>query len=723
MIPYYTGATEAGAPQRDPESSTGGFRSGTPFVSMTGDTGNDPMSGVAIREVGGGNGRGIGTLTAASDDSLTWTAPGAAAGETVTIAQYEEKIIRGEDPGAWVRVARLGSNPLSGAHAVNCIDRFGNLFPDVETADAVAGLVTPRALMLLNSLANAATSFDAWIGAGDIEIALETPTAGELDGSGLSWSSATTEGAGPSAASIAAAGEIGLHIRRTIAADSDPTPGAFWEVRYSFTSDGTEYNGAIRGGYRIERTDFVAEGIWVGDGEIPNLEAAPDETWTSRPHTTSLALSLPADIYVSFRQRNKWGMWGAPTQPQRYTIGAGGDDTLLAPSAPTDVTVRQTSGNKPTVAAQYDAAADGDARAAKLWVIWLETDGTEPDGSATPDGYAVMQHNLAVNDLAWTSTGSALDDGTTVNALVRTRRLDNAGGTAFSPDVIQLDDSDPGTLKVDAEISDWDSNGYLSITNRFGRLYEVASYSSISVSGGQTTVTVDARGLWGTTPTATSSAFIITPVVAVDSENTTVSSWEIVAVAPGRPRGAMFFGTLAAQQQDPVEGPDGVTPVVLDAGENVHMLLGEGWASFYIGTTLIWRVLYNGDHGEDNGLYIPSEFDIVNADITGAASGSGIVDAVDANTVYICVRGQRRMKIDLSTMTITMGELATQATTLDMRAEQAGELERFGGTMFLAWDTEQEDYRPYMELDSAGLLTTAMAVNQLFDSSEVEALW
>lgn len=722
MIAYYTGASETGEPQRNPASSTGGFRSGTLCRSMERDS-RDPMAGVYLREVSGGNGPGIGALTAATADSLTWTAPGdSEAGTAVAIAVGEEKILRGAEPGAWVRAARVGSNPLSGAHAVRCVDRYNNLFADVETADAVAGLVTARALMLLNGLADAATSFEAWIGEGAIEIDLEVPTAGELLGSGLSWSSASTEGAGPGAASIAAGGEIGLHIRRTIGADTAPSPSETWEVRYSFTANSVDYQGAIRGRYRIERTDYEAEGIWVGDGEIPNTEAAPDETWTSRPHTTSLALTLPADIWAVFRARNRWGMWGAPTRAQRYTIDAGGDATLLPPSAPSEVSVRQTSGNVPTVGGLYDAAADGAARKARIWVIWLATDGTTPDGTGTPDGYAVMQHNAAVDDLAWTSDGSALIDGTEVNALVRTRRIDAATGTAFSPDVIQLDASAPGPLKVDAEISDWDSSGYASITSRFDRLYEIVSYSAINVSGGQTTLTVDARGLMGTTPTATTPSHIITPITWTDSENTAAATWEIVAVAPGRPRGALLYGAQSAQAQAALTGPDGVTPVVLDAGENVHLLLGEGWASFYVDTTLVWRVLLNGDHGEMNYLYIPEEWDLIQDDITGAAVASGVVDAVDANTVYLCVRGQRRLKIDLAAMEITMGALSTEAA-VDQRAEQAGQLERFGATMFLAWDCDREDYRPYMELDSAGLLSTTVGINQLLDTTEVEALW
>lgn len=721
MIPYYTGAIETGAPQRTPADSTGGFRSGTLLRSMEW-SGADFMAGIAIRDVSGGNGRGVGTLTATGPDSLTWTAPGATtAGAAVTVAFGDEAVVRGADPGAWVRVCRVGANPLSGARTVTCVDRLNNLFADVATADAVAGLTTTRAIMLLHDLPDDATDFEAWV-EGDIEIALEEPTAGELLGSGLTWSGATTEGAGPGLATVDGEGEVGVHVRRVIAADTDPSGSTLWAIHYSYTCDGVETTGAIRGLYRVERTDFACEGIWVGIDEIPDTEGAPDETWTTTPHTTSLGLTLPATVWVVRRTRNLHGMWGAPTEAQRYDLDAVGDSTLLAPSGPTDVTVGQTSGNAATVGATYDAAADSAEQRAAIWCIWLATDGTEPDGTGDPDGYVVMQPDAAIDDLAWASDDDGLDDGTPVNALVRTRRLDSTGGTAFSPDVIQLTASGAGVLKVDAEIADWPASGYAKIETRFGRLIEVVHFSGTAVATGQTTVTVDQRGLMGTTAAATTANLIVTPVEAVDSENTTVATWEIVAVALGRTRGAALYGTQAAQVQEALTGPDGVTPVVLHVGQNVHLLLGEGWASLYADTTLVWRALLNGSHGEMNGLYIPSEFDLIQDDVTGASGGSGPVDAPDANTVYLCVRGQRRLKIDLSAMEITFGGLAS-AATVDRRAEQAGELERFGGTMLLGWDCDAEDYRPYLEVDSDGLLSVELGINQTLDAAAVGALW
>jgi len=86
------------------------------------------------------------------------------------------------------------------------------------------------------------------------------------------------------------------------------------------------------------------------------------------------------------------------------------------------------------------------------------------------------------------------------------------------------------------------------------------------------------------------------------------------------------------------------------------------------------------------------------------------------------VRGQRRLKIDLSAMEITFGSLAVPEP-VDRRAEQAGELERFGGTMFLAWDCDAEDYRPYLEVDSDGLLTVDTNFDATLTAAAVEALW
>jgi hypothetical protein len=332
-----------------------------------------------------------------------------------------------------------------------------------------------------------------------------------------------------------------------------------------------------------------------------------------------------------------------------------------------------------------------------------------------------MQFKGGVDDLVWEDTGSALDDGAPISALVRTRRLDSAG-TAFLPDVIQLDDSNPGTIKVTGEYGDWPASGYGRTYSRFGRLLEVWSYSAVSATGGFTTVTVDARGLMGTSATATDETVYVEAVTTSDSTNTAAATTTVVAVAPGRPQGAMMFGKQGSQFQDPVEGPDGVTPVVIDVTENVHFILGEGWSSLYVDTTLVWRCLYHSDDGESNALYVPSEWTIVNAAVSGAAVDSGVFDVVDANTVYVVVNGTRRLLIDLSAMEITVSTV-NEDVDMPVRAEQAGSLGQFGATLLLVWDPTIEDYRPFAQLTSAGVFNVGLSVDNTLNQASVEGLW
>lgn len=720
---YLTGAVEAGEPQRDPVSSTAGFRSGVPFVSLEWDM-PDPMIGILILDASGTNGPGVGTLIAPTSGSLTWQPPSGTEGAAVTIANGAEVILYGTDVTKWLRVKRTSAVPLSGAKAVYLVDIYNNLLPDVASADAIAGLATARALMLHNEVAGTVVNVRAWIADsdGDISIAFETPTAGELLGAGLSFSSPTTQGAALNAGALFGLAELGLHIKRTVAASTDPSPSTLWAINLEFTDTAQTYTVPIRGRYRIARNDYVGQGIWIGTGgDDPDFEASPDEVWTSNPNTTSLSLASDETYRVAVRSRNPWGLWGVPTDIEEFVIDASGDGVLSPPSAPTDISASQTSGNKPSVSAQYDAAADGDTLRAALWVIWLETDGTDPDGTVTPDGYSVMQFKGAVDDLVWDSTSAALDDGTPISALIRTRRLDNAG-TAFQPDTIQLDDTNPGTLKVTGEITDWPASGYGRTYSRFGRLLEVWSYSGVVAAGGFTTVTVDARALMGTTATETNATHYVEPVTTSDSINTATATWDVVAVAPGRPTGAMLYGNQGAAFQTPVTGPDGVTPVVIAVTENVHMILGEGWSSLYVDTTLVWRCLYHSDDGEANALYVPSEWTVVNAAVSGTAVDSGVFDVVDANTVYVVVNGTRRILIDLTAMEITVSSVVEEVA-MPTRAEQAGSLGQFGATLLLAWDPTIEDYRPFAQLTSAGVFNLGLTLDNTLNQAAVEALW
>ena len=102
-----------------------------------------------------------------------------------------------------------------------------------ETADAVKpGLVTARTLMLLNGLADAATSFEAWIGEGAIEIDLGAHGKRTTRGAG-SVGAARAPKRGSWGGQHSGKRREPVYIRRTIGADTAPSQRDL-EVRYSF---------------------------------------------------------------------------------------------------------------------------------------------------------------------------------------------------------------------------------------------------------------------------------------------------------------------------------------------------------------------------------------------------------------------------------------------------------------------------------------------------------
>lgn len=727
-IPVYLtgGAVAEGENQHDPRESLGGFRSGARARSMTWDT-VDPMIGIQILEVSGYNGRGVGALSAASADSLQWRAPrDSDAGEAVEIDTGEEAVIVSASAGAWIRVKRVGTVDLSGTHSVRVLDLYNDVigFEDVANADAVAGLVDEIALMFKNEGDGWFRDLRFWIGTDNeapIAIAAETPTAGELQASpstGITWSSATTRATGIAYGDPALGEQVGLRIKRTIPALATASGTVLVQVMYSYDDNaGSRYTGELRGRYRVARTASVGYGVWVGVGAAPDLTAAPDETFTSFPHTTSLSLSNDETYHVVVRARNQWGLWSQNITASIIEVDGGGTAVEGRPDAPANIIVTQNSDNEARVAAVYDAGADD--YPADLLVVWV--DDAAPDGTGTPSGYQLVPPEVAYYDLAYTDTGVDWIDGTPIYALVRARRLLSGGGDVFAPDMIQLAASGTGSLKVSEELSGWGSSGYARTMRVTGELLEVWSYSAVTVGTGETTITVDARALLGTSGFATSEAIRCEPITWVDSDNTATATYTIVETAPGRPAGEVLLGDRAGVYQAKVSGPDGVTPVVIDAGNSHELLLGEGWASLYMDTALVWRFIWDTGSPERNGFYVPSEWTIVNAAVSGSAVDSGVWDSVDADTLYLVAGGVRRVKIDANAMEITVATLNDEAT-MPERITQAATLEQYAGTLLLSWDPGVEGYAVVGQLTGAGVLNVRSVLDNSLAQSAVEAL-
>lgn len=731
---YLTGAAKDGESQRDPHLSLGGYRSGVRVESMTWDT-RDLMVGIEILEVSGGNGPGVGALGATTDGKVTWTPPGGLPGLPVSIANGEEATLFGFQTGAFVRVRRFLDVPLQGTHVVTCIDVFNNAIgmENVPSADAVSGEVYYRAFLGLNRAPWILAVLQFWIDPdadGTLAIAVETPSSGAIQTiadettapTGLTWSSGTTAATGLQVTGLAANDTLGLWVRRTIAADTEPGMSFLSAIRYRFTNLLETFENALRGRYRIARNDYVGDGIWIGQDESPDLTTDPDEFFTSTPHTTSLGLATGHIYHCVRRTRNKYGAWSQNVEETLRYLNAGGTSDPTRPSAPSNVIASQNSDDEAVITALYEPAPDGDNRA-ELWVVWLNVDDTDPDPDVdTPYGYVQMGRRRGIEALRFIDTGNSLLDGTPLSTVVRTRRLVVGDGDAFLPDTTQLPASGAGTIVVAEELSGWPSSGYLKTVDIHGNLLEVIQYTSLVVGSGISTFTVlsGGRGLWGTTAQATTTTTMIYEVTARDSYNTTATTGEIDALSPGRSRGIPLFGSKTGQVQDPVAGPDGATEEYIDVADNIYLLLGEGWTELWIDTVLVWKVFSDQNAAALQSLYIPSEWDIVLATVSGAGTAD-VFEATSATDLYVNVNGTRRLHIDATAMTITVSELWITGTLPDV-APQESSWSQYAGALLTVWDPAYQDYRPFLQLTSDGILKSQFDIDNTLNQAGVEAL-
>ncbi len=739
---YLTGADAAGKSQRNQALSLGGFRSGVAVKSMTWDC-RQPMVGVEILGVGALNGRGTGSLEAVTDNSLRWTPPEGLAGTTVTLAQGQEAKLFGFQSGAWIHVRRNSTLPMVGTHSVQCMDIYNNAIGlgNVASADAVAGEVFYRAVIGKNEFDGPMVDFKIWLDADantGIAIGYEAAVADEIQTiadettapTGITWVTGTTSATGISVPSVVAGGSFGIWIRKTIAADTAPSPRELVHihVQYGDLVPTTRLDD-LRGKYRIARSDYVTYGLWVGQDAEPDFDVAADEEFVTLPHTTTLSLDPDHVYYGVVRQRNKWGLWSQNMKSTALPMDAAGDQGFVAPHAPSIIAITQSGDNYPIFSARYEPSQDtalanssrNDPGRAEIFVLWYTRDDSTPDPTDTPSAYGLMGTRAGVETLKYTETGTAFLDETPVKALVRTRRLAVGPGDAFSPDTTQLPASGSGTIVVASELAGWDSTGYLKVTTFAGGLQEVVEYSNLVVGAGISTFTVGSggRGLWGTTAAATVTNNVIYPVTPVDSENATVTEYAIDGIAPGRPWGELLFGTDGAQEQSPVDGPDGVTEEYISVPNDHYLLLGEGWCELWMGSDLVWKVFQDGNLTDLNGLYIPSEWTITTGSISGASTG--VFDSASSTALYIVAGLVRRVYINSSAMTITLPSFSSLGGIPEV-APQSSTWEQYAGTLLQSWDPERQDYRPYAQLTTAGLLTSQWTVYNDLTQAEIVAL-
>lgn len=160
---YLTGASSDGAAQTDPDLSLGNFRSSTE-LDFLGKVISNPISNITVDFISGANDPGVGIITSKGVDTLTWTPPGGTEGASVTILNGETKIlVGGTDSAKYVRVTRTSAASLAGAASLTLTDIFNNVYDNISSAEASAGIIDYRAIMFKNDSASGITLLKAYI--------------------------------------------------------------------------------------------------------------------------------------------------------------------------------------------------------------------------------------------------------------------------------------------------------------------------------------------------------------------------------------------------------------------------------------------------------------------------------------------------------------------------------------------------------------------------------
>ena len=292
---------------------------------------------------------------------------------------------------------------------------------------------------------------------------LEAPTADQYtthtdedDNASLTYTHGTIQNVVSAPANLAAGDHVAVHIQLYVPAGAQASRSQL--VAISFYWDGTESaegwgdmewgssgwgaraplgRNEIRDRIRIEDTTLDTFGIWVNAGSAPDTTAAPDETFTAKPYTTTLQLDLSATSYVIAGERNVYGMWSLTDSWLQTTDGAG-LAVLPSPASPEHIDTIAASAGAVLTEWRYDRTKDATNNRADTWAVWYKSDGSNPDPDSDPADYTEsMSFNGDFADLELTMDGSGsapgpFVEGATIKVIARARRSSDTGDSTNS---------------------------------------------------------------------------------------------------------------------------------------------------------------------------------------------------------------------------------------------------------------------------------------------------
>jgi len=656
-----SGVTSVGlTPQTGPLSALGGLPSST-FVDSLTPSRPAALPGIWIAHVSGSNGAGVGTLSVVSDTQMAWAAPGEAEGDPVTVAAGDIKILFSSTPSKYVIVQRRTVSTFRGSEAVGLVWTFNNWLggSNFDSAEATAGASKYLALFFANAAtAGDITNLKVWVDGTQAGL-VEIGKEAPVDGA---IQLIADEDTAPTGVTFSAPTTSG-----TALSIGTLTPGdsyGLWRKRYivAATDASPMTKARIYYSYTFNSVNYT--------GEICGANRVANDSL------------IGYELHVAD---------GADPDPDGTPVQSGA-------SLPLTYTASFAGGEHRAITVKRNAW--GLASEEIPQSIWIDATGEEY--TAPPSAPNSTQLEPGAGGICRaTVLYQPNAEGLTL-AAIRAQRANKWAvyatfdGTDPDPDV-------DTPVMVDMETTDPDTASEALVRQREILFYETAA------SLENTPVKMIVR-------TARDNG--VDPVVY--STNTTIYTATARITGPQRPRGFATLDSAYGQAQPRTTGASGT--FWIDEPNNIRIEYGPGDVSLYGDTTLAWRCIWRGRDNADTKCYVPSEWDYINASVSGA----GTTDPIEVaswgvtHVLYVCVNGVRRVKIDFDAMEITFASYTDGAIAPVEYQEPV--LGRFDDTIFLIYDETIEQYQTYLAVDDAGVLFRDAPWDQTLPQVDVEAL-
>lgn len=659
-----------------------------------------PHPQLCILAVSGANGTGTGTLTATDDDKLTWTPPGGIVGSPVTIAANQTKLIEGNDADQWIRVFWDGdysTDTLGGSDDLSLVETFSIANSDVATNQY-------SCLMLHNhsGLSQDITSLKVWIGTLGTQ---RTTNSAQLSGSGSgsitttgSFADWPTKGWAHIKTSGGTTREIVYYSSRTSTTLTVPSAGRGLLGTTAAAGSSSDTVDAVPG-VRIAKEAQASDGRMQ---EIASYTTAPTGVTWSTAITSATGLSES-----TLAPNANLGLWLHIETPAvidagldydleinfEYTVGAATyNNARLARGY-----VRKTALNLYEVYSGVDAdpnfASAPATTSASLPITYALTPPVSGEREyritvRKRNSFNLVSQNTFSHSITIDSTG-ALVGGELTEPTDAT--IENVGNgklrvRAYYPKSLDSDPADEWIAYVTTDGSTPDPTSDPEVA--LGDVREADILTGRSYLE-YTTATIP----WGVTLKA-----IVRVKRSSDSAESTNVNVLSAIVDSGTP--PIRYIKSTGMEQFSYTDDSVISTTTHNASPAVTSLALYGQTVLKIVSTIVFRATVNDAEG--GKVFVNNALSFVNSTVTG--SGTGDIEVIDANTVYLNVGGNRQCLIDLNAATIS----ATQFNFNDSADDnpKTGPIDTDNGKLYLSvYNVSRSAWEPYLQVDDSGVVT------------------